>query len=314
MAQNVKNATNVAQELLEKTGEAAAKATTGAVEKTGYLKDITNDSIIIILVIIAMIVIILITIYIVRMFKKSNMKETNLVTSIIKLHDKANIPLNIPAGKLATSNRGQEFTYSFWIYLGEYSTTSQHKLLIQRGSPDPKEQVSKLSFNANPIIALDKGTNMMWFALSTTKTTGENSLDDIFNKNASCLVSKIEYVPLHRWVFISMVLRDNIMTIYLDGDIYSVTTTSDIVGSSSGNSVRPIVNSTYGDAFIGSSKHFTTSFISKLNSYNFALTQNEILKKYNQGPVNKSILSVFGLANYGVRNPVYNLQNKDENN
>jgi hypothetical protein len=213
----------------------------------------------------------------------------------------------IPSAKLSTSNRGQEFAYSFWIYLGEYSTTSQHKLIIQRGSPEPKEAISKLNFNSNPIIALDKGTNMMWFALPTTNTTGENSLDDIFNKNANHLVSKIEYVPLHRWVFISMVLKDNIMTIYLDGDIYSVTTTSDIISTT-----RPIVNQTSGDALLGNNKHYTTSFISKMNAYNFALTQNEILKKYNQGPVNKSILSVFGLANYGVRNPVYNLQDNED--
>lgn len=299
MAENIKD---VAKAVAEK---AAAVVGDGAA-KPGFMSEITNDSIIIILVIVAMIVIILITIYIVRMFKTSNLKETPIVKSIMKLHDKSITPLIIPSGTMTSSNRGQEFTYSFWIYLGEYTTTSQHKLIIQRGSPDPKEAVPRLNFTANPIIALDKGTNMMWFALSTTKTTGENSLDDIFNKNANCLVSKIEYIPLHRWVYVTMVLKDNIMTIYMDGDIYSVTTTSELQVTS--NSIRPIINSTSGDALIGSNKHFTTSFISKMNTYNFALTQDEIMKKYNQGPINKSILSVFGLANYGVRAPIYNLQ------
>jgi hypothetical protein len=102
-----------------------------------------------------------------------------------------------------------------------------------------------------------------------------------------------------------MVLRDNIMTIYMDGDIYSVTTTADLLVNS--NDVRPIVNSTNGDAFIGSTKFSTLGFISKLSMYNYGLTQNQIRNLYNQGPVTKSLLSMFGIANYGVRSPIYNL-------
>jgi hypothetical protein len=273
--------------------------------RDGIMKGLTNDSIIIILVVCAMVIIILITIYIIRIFKKSNLKETKLTSKIIQLDDKKVIPYKIPGGKMAVSNRGQEFSYTFWIYLGEYATTVQHKLVYQRGADQPTDNDVSISYTANPIIALDKGTNKLMFALSTSKASGTNTLDAIFNKSANYITSRIDYIPLHRWVFASMVLRDNIMTIYMDGDIYSVTTTADLLVNST--DVRPIVNSTNGDAFIGSTKFSTLGFISKLSMYNYGLTQNQIRSLYNRGPVTKSLLSMFGIANYGVRSPIYNL-------
>lgn len=291
------------------TGASSSSATSApSVGNPGVLKDLTKDSIIIILVVVIMIVIILVTIYIVRLFKKSNLKETKITTKIVKLHDKASMPMNIPTTNMSVSNRGQEFTYSFWIYLGEYTVTTQHKLIFQRGSPTPTENTVSLTSTANPIIALDKGTNKLWFALSTTSVTTVNSLDTIFNNESSHLVSKIDYIPLHRWVFVTQVLRDNVMTIYMDGDIYSVSTTSSIKTQTNAN--RPIVSSTFGDAFIGSDKHFTTSFISKMNIYNYALTQKDIMKKYNEGPISKSLLSFFGLGNYGVRTPIFKMEDE----
>lgn len=280
----------------------------GTPPNNSVLKNITKDSIIIILVVIVMIVIILVTIYIIKLFKKSNLKETKVVKNVVKLHDKGGMPLNIPTSNLSISNRGQEFTYSFWIYLGEYTVTTQHKLVFQRGAPVPVGNTVSLTSVANPIVALDKGTNKMWFALSTTSVTSEKTLDAIFNNETGHLISKIDYLPLHRWIFVTMVLRDNVMTIYMDGDIYSVSTTAGIKVSSTSN--RPIINSTFGDAFIGSNQHFTTSFISKMNMYNYALTQKDILKKYNEGPITKSLLSFFGIGNYGLRTPVYKMEDQ----
>lgn len=282
----------------------------GAAKKgMGIMQGITTDSLIIILVICAMIIIIMITIYIIRIFKRSNLKETKLTKKIIQMDDKSIIPYKIPGGSMAVSNRGQEFSYTFWLYLGEYSTTVQHKLVYQRGSLPPTDTNVTLSYTANPVIALDKGTNKLMFALATTKTTGSNTIDSIFSKTANYVTTKIDYVPLHRWVFASMVLRDNIMTVYMDGDIYSVTTTSDLQVKST--DVRPIISSTFGDGFIGSTRYSTLGFLSKLSTYNYALSQNEIKSLYNSGPVVKSLLSLFGIANYGVRSPVYNLQDDE---
>lgn len=291
--------------------QASATPSADGESNKGIMKNITSDSLIIILVVCAMVLIILITIYIIRMFKKSNLKETKLTKKIIQLDDRQVIPYNIPAGNMVVSNRGQEFAYTFWIYLGEYTTTVQHKLIYQRGSANPTDPNVTLSYTANPVIALDKGTNKLMFALATTKTTATNTIDSIFNKTANYVTTKIDYLPLHRWVFASMVLRDNVMTVYMDGDIYSVTTTADLQTSS--NDARPIVSSTFGDGFIGNSKYSTLGFISKLCTYNYALSQNEIRSLYNQGPVVKSMLSMFGIANYGIRSPIYNLQDDEVN-
>lgn len=274
----------------------------------GVFQSLSQDSVIIIFVVICMIIIIIVTIYIVKMMRNSNLKQVPLTKKLISFEDKLTVPFKVPASALSVTSRGQEFSYSFWIYLGEYATTVNHKLVYQRGTNPGNSSVTTFPSTTSPIIALHKGTNKLMFALSTTASSGTNSLDDIFNKKSGYLVATIDYLPLHRWIFASMVLRDNVLTIYMDGDIYSVITTADIPTSSSSN--RPIVSASYGDGFIGDLNQSTPGFVSKFSFYNYAVTQSELKHWYNNGPVTKSMLSFFGIANYGLRSPIYNLQDE----
>jgi len=64
-----------------------------------------------------------------------------------------------------------------------------------------------------------------------------------------------------------------------------------------------------GDLIIGSPNFSVNGFMSKLEFYNFALSHKQVIDIYQSGPVNKTLLSKFGIGNYGIRAPIYNLDN-----
>jgi hypothetical protein len=55
----------------------------------------------------------------------------------------------------------------------------------------------------------------------------------------------------------------------------------------------------------------TTGFsglISKFVIYNYDLNKNDVYKEYNKGPLG-GLLSSIGIPNYGLRNPIYKINN-----
>jgi hypothetical protein len=208
---------------------------------------------------------------------------------------------------MAVTTRGQEFSYSFWIYLSEiYENSTSNKLIFARGNST--NAFSTVDANTNPIIMLDKATNSMYFALSTSSSTASRNftLNEITASNSTTnhMVAKVDYVPLQRWVHFVMQVKDNIMTIFIDGDIYSITTTNDI---KSVTGVRPLVRSTAGEGVIGDPNNPVKGFLGKFEFYNYALSHKNIQAIYKSGPVNKSALGALGLGNYGIRSPIYDM-------
>jgi hypothetical protein len=93
----------------------------------------------------------------------------------------------------------------------------------------------------------------------------------------------------------------------MDGDIYSIQTTNDIKVPASAQ--RPIIRGNAGDLIVGSPNFPVNGFMGKLEFYNFALSHKQVQDVYKSGPVNQSLLAKFGIGNYGLRTPVYNLEN-----
>lgn len=267
---------------------------------------------IIILIILAMFAIILIVVYIVNMVKKSSMKNIEVVNKVIPLDNRQIIPYKIPGSALEATMRGQEFSYSYWVYLSsQYDATANHKLIMARNNTEGEYNV--FTPEANPIIFMHRSTNVMYFALSTTEVkTRDNTFASIISKNANgqftskYLVSHIDYVPLQRWAHIVMSVRDASMTIYMDGDIYSVVNVADIPWE--GSNVRPIIRSTQSDAVIGDPQNPAKGFLSKMEFFNYALSQDDCKDIYKQGPIKQTFFGKLGLGNYGVRTPVYKIE------
>ena len=266
---------------------------------------------IIILIILAMFAIILIVVYIVNMVRKSSMKNVELVNKVIPLDNRQIIPYKIPANVMDVTLRGQEFSFSYWVYLSpQYDATANHKLIMTRDNTEGEYSV--FAPEANPVIFMHRSTNVMYFALSTTEVkTRNNTFASIIAKNANgqftskYLVSHIDYVPLQRWAHIVMAVRDASMTIYMDGDIYSVVNVADIPWE--GGNVRPIIRSTQNEAVIGDPQNPAKGFLSKMEFFNYALSQDDCKDLYKQGPIKQTFLGRLGLGNYGVRTPVYKI-------
>lgn len=293
---------------MEKVSEVSNK-----VLQSVKLADAGKQTWIIILVVIAMLTIVLVVLFIVSMVKKNKLQNVVLQQNLIKTDDRTIVPFIVPAASMSLISNGQEFSYSFWIFLSSnYTATAGGKVLLQRGLTPNTYSASTIQINSgtNPLIFLDATSNKMYFCIQTnlvnsTTQTLENiiTIDSSTNKYTSgYLVSYIDYVPLQRWVNIALVVKNTAAYIYMDADLYSVASLNEIATSSSSN---PIMSGTSGDMTIGDIKNNTPGYISLSRFYNFALGQTDLKTMYNNGPSQSTWLSYIGLGNYGVRSPIY---------
>ena len=264
------------------------------------MKSTLFQSSVVIIVIIILIIIVLLIMYFVWRIKKQKLQTIVLHTNTIQLNSPT-VPYIVTSDKMVLVNAGQEFSFTFWIYLaGNYSNTVKHKPILIRG----KTGNTYVDFNTNPIVFLDKGTNVLYVAFATNQVTSGTSitLDEVLAKNSGFIVAKIDYVPLQRWVNIALCVRDNYGYLFMDGDLHTVTSVNDIAST-----VRPIIKGVNGDLQIGDKYNNTPGFISYTSFCNYALTSKDIKSIYDNGPYERTLISFMGLGNYGLRSPIYKL-------
>jgi hypothetical protein len=273
--------------------------------------DSLKSSWIIILVVAAMFILVLVVIYIVSMVKKNKLQNVSLQQAMIDMNNRSVVPYTVSSSQMSLVTNGQEFSYCFWIILSSnYDSTSEHKLVWQRGNTTTTG--NKFSPNSNPIVFMDKTVNKMYICVSTTQANKAMSPSEILETNSAgkftsgYLISTIDYIPLQRWVFVGIVVKDTTLYVFLDGDLYSATTVYD-VSAASQTPMRPIIKGTNGDLLIGEKVNTIQGFVSNSKFFNYGLTQPEMQSNYNQGPSKTSLLSMIGLNNYGVRSPIYEI-------
>lgn len=290
-----------------------SKSVTGAPQKmkeavVSYIK----ESWIVLLIVFSMILLVVIVIYIFYIVKKNHLQKVTLHPEVLNLANRSLVPYIISDtdATLSTVN-GQEFSYSMWLFLANtYDITSDHKLVLQRGNSSGSR--STFSNNTSPVVALDKSSNSMFIGVSTTSVVQSNTLSQIFAKDSATqkytsgyVIVNIPYIPLQRWVNVIVVVRDMNMYIYLDGDIYSIASVSDLNTTTSTR--RHTIRGTSGDISLGDSLNPVGGYASYTQFFNYALTQKDVTSIYQNGPSKKSWLSILGLGNYAVRTPLYKL-------
>jgi len=303
----------VQKEIGERASEVVGKASE-VVGNTGKAGNIAltylNESWMIILIIGAMFLLVLVVFYIFYLIKKSQLRNVVLHTDMIVLDNRNVVPYIVKADNMsALTVNGQEYSYSTWIFLANnYDATSDHKVIMERGNSSTVPGM--VSANTSPIIAMDAKTNKMYIAVSTSAVVNPLTLEKVFEKDSvtnrfssGFLVTYIDYVPLQRWVNVILVVREMNMYVYIDGDIYSVTSASEVKK----NSDRPMIRGTSGDMSIGEKRNTTHGYLSLTQFFNYGLTQKEVKSIYGNGPTRTSWLSIFGLGSYGVRSPVYKI-------
>jgi hypothetical protein len=283
-------------------------------------------------------VFIIIIIYITFALKNSALKGKILTTTPIKLDELA-VPFDISSSDIHRPSVGREYSYSFWLYVDQFEQTpGNNKLIFYRGAKDDISQ-------ANIIAMMDTSENKLYVCIKTqdnnldmsllkTDAAGMSNAVDLrkiittnYFKNTNTksansnkyIILEVDYVPLQRWVNFILVLDNKIMTLFMDGEMYSVKSVDEVKAyrkpelDTNGNPIKlnVILDKTDGNIYVGkntiNNKITMNGYLSKLEFHNYAISLNQVRSIYNQGPLSKGgILGSMGLQ-YGFRSPVYKL-------
>lgn len=301
----------------------------------------STNTIVLVLIVVTILIFVLVIIWICFSIKGANLKGKALTSEPIKL-DTITTPLLIDSGMIPTPVVGREYSYSFWVYVDDYTPTisNNHKLIFYRGSTN-----GDLT-SANIVVFMDGMSNKLYMAL---KTQG-NNLDTGSTSNLQNIISNnyfmnstlsmyntaqqhtinlytiltIDYLPIQRWVNIGIIIDNTMLTLYVDGEIYSVKTTAEFLAlrppdvGPDGSVYNPVLvmDKSVGSIHIGKSKaiaggNVPNAYLSTLSFYNYALSINDVKTNYRKGPLSSAgILSrTLGIP-YGVRSPVYKIGDK----
>ena len=241
-----------------------------------------------------------VTIFIFRTYNKTTLETSTLLKS------PAPIPQKISNNQLYNKDampklfNGIEFSYSFWLFVcaEDMQDSTSDKLILAR-TPNPNSLL-----NASPIFSMDGQTNKIHVSLRLNESSSK-TLQSILLDKDTYHTTTIDYVPLQRWVNIILVVDNQFVQIFVDGELRNV---EDIAVS---NETKKIPSSPSGSLSVGKISNSNTlnknSFISKIQVSNYAYTIDHSKILYKSGPLNSSILSSLGINSIGVRNPFYTI-------
>jgi hypothetical protein len=259
---------------------------------------LSDSRVLILFASVTVILIIAAIVYIVWRIKRSNLQSVDILDNPRRLYNNTS-PFTFDSSRLPATNNGQEYSFSMWLYISEFSTTQDNKLIMMRSSK------SSTIENASPVVHMDSVTNKVYVSVRTNQSVATTSLSGLLNKQTSgYMTGVIEYIPLQRWVNLTLVVQDSLLTLYMDGDIYTVESLSDFVSVKG----RPVFAGLNGDAVIGNipGTASTKGFISNVRFFNYAISMSDVATIYSRGPTgSKGVLQRMGLPNYGVRSPIY---------
>ena len=119
----------------------------------------------------------------------------------------------------------------------------------------------------------------------------------------------IKYVPMSRWVHIVAVYSNGTLTYFMDGEVHSVhslssATVTTFIGPSGNLTISGGAQAT------GNTYSSFQGYVGYLTFINFYPSPGLIKRLYAMGPTpSTSVLNVFGMVGYGVRSPIYQLNN-----
>lgn len=310
-----------------KSKEVLGKLSIALEGKTGYIFAF-------VIVVIAFVFVI---VFILRELNDNTYKQgTTLSTQVIKLSD-IDDAIEFPGSDIPSKKLGEQHSYAFWMYLDGFTQTKDlHKIVFYRGE---KGTVA----TANPIVMMDGETNKLYFVIKTKDSSLSsananikyNNLKPIVDRNYFAnkklryieqdvnkhLILSVNNVPFSRWVHFAISVKDNMITLFQDGEIYAVKTINDFVQSKPmdydlrGEPIKlnPIIDDTVGSMYVGrnsnlAGKSAPNGYLSKLQAFNYALTVSDIQKVYKEGPFSANLLQKFGVTGYGVQSPIYKLK------
>jgi len=224
------------------------------------------------------------------------------------------------------NNNGERRSYAFWIYLHDLNVGRdlyKHVLSIN------SEKTPTYIGSSSPYIFLDKTNNRLYVRFSKLKNVNNTTYNDITYSDLSNSEKferfmqtgiVIPYIPMQRWVHVAIVCNansyKNYIYAYVDGDLVNMTSTGEyekvsILKNLSKDLTNLDLNvskylNTGGDASSFADGPGFSGLIAKVTTFNYELNQQDVYDNYYEGPIG-GLLSTLGLANYGLRNPIYKI-------
>ena len=257
-----------------------------------------------IFVIMTLLIITGIVIYLVYRIRGYRFKTVDLMrTPVLNGNPMAGEHMTFLGSGIPSLKNGSEFSYSLWLYIESITITSDYKVLMYQGNAT--------SFvNGSTYVYMDPNTNKLFI---TVRTNGKPETPDVNKKvnlqqiidNNGLMQASIEYVPLQRWIHVLYAIRDTVMYLYLDGELYSVQSTYDMPLRADGS--RPMITKPIGDVFIGgkADREGINGYIGRAQFMNYAVSLKQAKTIYGEGPYKQNILSYLGVNNVGMRNPFF---------
>ena len=254
----------------------------------------------VVIVFILVIIMIYVILYVYRQYNNTSLKTTTMVKKPVKVPSSS--LKNISASNQLPENvNGKEFSYSLWMYIDAEDTeiTSNNKLVMARMNS------SATLSQASPIFSLDRKSNKL-HVYTKKENAYLGSINDIDSFDSTLT---IPYVPLQRWVNIIMVVDNNFLQLFMDGELREV---KDLSQFETYDNRSSVVSTPVGDVVIGSMNEIPSfnGYVSKVQVFNYALTLDHAKFVYKAGPLHKSILGAIGVPYYGLQSPFYRIDEK----
>lgn len=244
-----------------------------------------------------------IVIFVYKSYTKTGLKTYTSLKSPIKIKDSRTV---IATDKeLPTYSNGIEYSQSFWLYLDKITSSTKDKLVLTR---TPNNSLS----SCNPLFFLDSNSSKMYISVKLKENTQLDISSLKMDNDDNYQTIAIDYVPIQKWVCVLLVVDNQYVQVFVDGELRHV---KDV--SQKHRSKVPLLP--YGELVTGQISNLDnlqSSYISKVQSYNYALTIDHAKLLYKSGPYRQSILNNIGLDAYGLRNPFYRIDsiNTDDKN
>jgi hypothetical protein len=255
--------------------------------RTGVPESSSNLALIVVISVMFIITIYVIF-YVWRTYNSTSLKTVTMTKSPIHLTEMGGGFKNLSADVVLPSMyNGNEFSYSFWTYVNSSTgiASNTNKFILGRMTD------TDLPLSGNPLFYMDSTSNKL-YAYVNTKGSPVELLSDMGTSENTLT---IEYMPIHRWVNIVLVVDNNFIQLFMDGELRQV---KDLSGE------NKLVLPTQGNMVAGGDGSFD-GYLCKVQCFNYALSIDHAKIVYKAGPLQKSILAAIGVPNYGVRAPFY---------
>jgi hypothetical protein len=280
-----------------------------------------------------------------KIIMKTDLRTVTLLKNAIKVPQYRKVNINADVTMPSLYN-GAEFSYSAWMYIESFNRTGKPQLVLYNGKGD------SFSETVSPVFYLDPEYVTLHVLLSTNKGTRldassyRGSLENLHKfRDCDFVRLSVDYVPMQRWVNVALVVDNEYVQLFFDGELRKVIDItdkelienihSDIQHSGdqtesnefceNGNVCcksentccgKRLMNTNTGKQLyigkIGTDEVFN-GYLSKVQFFNYAITVDHAKIIYKSGPLHQSMLGRIGLPMYGLRNPFYKIDTSDVN-